>query len=566
MKNKAFPLIFSITIILTSILASRVSSEEQVIEFEINILSPNTSVERNNWALYLEEELPKIGIRVAKTEITGWGNIAPRSWVYPIGVEYDYIPTYAEGGYDVILLYWHWSFDLNQLGSFSSEFSVWNNFYQYENSTYDTIISDFMLESEEVERTELGNQLQEILHEDLPSIGLHVPQSLIGFNENITGINTILLQEGIPRVEFWNDTSDQIITFAKPYPFYSSSIYGSIGFYDKLRVAMSSGSLLTRNQSTFSWELEIADSIYVDVNEITERMLANVSLNPAACFSDGSSVLPEDIVESYSKQMNDDEDTPDKELLLKWFDSESSIYVDSTTENTVGGNVIFEINGIYNYWENLFDIPITDKDDFSAWKSCGPMEISGSSLVPNPYWHGFPVQINALIFITEENKETALSMLKTGAVDIVDHVYSFSPSDFENTIGIETITSDVFGQYEIAINMRHPILGTGELTPVGTEEAARNIRKAISHIIPRELFISEYLNGFGLPASYPLPESVIGFNDELEPYNYDIDLATDYMRAAGYLKIGTDTTGGNGVLLTMFISVVIVFLSKRKRK
>ncbi len=82
--------------------------------------------------------------------------------------------------------------------------------------------------------------------------------------------------------------------------------------------------------------------------------------------------------------------------------------------------------------------------------------------------------------------------------------------------------------------MKHPILGTGELTPAGTTKAAKSIRKAISHAIPRETIINETLGGLGSPGVTTMPEVCIGFNESLQPCSFDLDLAKEFMEAAGY--------------------------------
>ncbi|MHA1203457.1 MAG: hypothetical protein ACTSSL_00745, partial [Candidatus Heimdallarchaeaceae archaeon] len=76
--------------------------------FYINLLSPNTNPARNQWAALMENQLPKIGIGIAFHESTGWGNIMPRTWSYPVGEDgkFDYIPTYEDGGYDILFVGW----------------------------------------------------------------------------------------------------------------------------------------------------------------------------------------------------------------------------------------------------------------------------------------------------------------------------------------------------------------------------------------------------------------------------------------------------------------------------
>ncbi|MHA1828948.1 MAG: hypothetical protein ACTSX6_09920, partial [Candidatus Heimdallarchaeaceae archaeon] len=106
--------------------------------FSINLLSPNTSPARNQWSLLMEQQLPKIGIGIAFHESTGWGNIAPRTWSYPL-IDYDYIPTYDKGGFDILFVGWSWGLDWDPTGLFDTASLVPNgdNFYQYINPVWD---------------------------------------------------------------------------------------------------------------------------------------------------------------------------------------------------------------------------------------------------------------------------------------------------------------------------------------------------------------------------------------------------------------------------------------------
>ena len=78
-------------------------------------------------------------------------------------------------------------------------------------------------------------------------------------------------------------------------------------------------------------------------------------------------------------------------------------------------------------------------------------------------------------------------------------------SDFDPPGITGEFVQDLLHQ-EISINLRHPVIGTGELTPVGTPEAAKYIRQAISCCIPRQTIVDDILNGSATPATVPIPE------------------------------------------------------------
>ncbi len=97
------------------------------------------------------------------------------------------------------------------------------------------------------------------------------------------------------------------------------------------------------------------------------------------------------------------------------------------------------------------------------------------------------------------------------------------------------------GWQEMAFNMQHPVLGTGVDTPVGkadptkAAEAARHVRQAISYLIPRELIVSELLDGLGTPGTTVLAAFGAGFQDaSIKSDPYDPNLARAELAAAGY--------------------------------
>ena len=60
------------------------------------------------------------------------------------------------------------------------------------------------------------------------------------------------------------------------------------------------------------------------------------------------------------------------------------------------------------------------------------------------------------------------------------------------------------------------------------------IRKAISHMVPRNKIVEEILDGIGAPGVTGMPDIAFGYDSSLEPYEYSIVLAKNEMRAAGF--------------------------------
>jgi ABC-type transport system substrate-binding protein len=183
MKKRTLFFLLILIIFSASINFDDISSENPLPVFYINFLSPNTSPARNQWALLMEDQLAMIGIGISFHESTGWGNIGPRTWSYPL-IDFDYIPPYENGGYDLLFVGWSWPLDLNLQGIFetSALHPHGNNYYQYSNPTYDTIFNNYLIEFDPSTRLDLGYQLQAILYEDLPAIAILYPRTLFNCN------------------------------------------------------------------------------------------------------------------------------------------------------------------------------------------------------------------------------------------------------------------------------------------------------------------------------------------------------------------------------------------------
>jgi ABC-type transport system substrate-binding protein len=581
-------------------------AQETVINtvFSINLLSPNTSPARNQWSLLMEQTLPKIGIGITFHESTGWGNIGPRTWSYPVGVEYDYVPLYENGGYDLLFVGWSWDLDLNLQGLYETAAITPNgdNHYQYSNPTYDALLEDYMAEFDKPTQLGLAADLQAILLEDQPAIPLLYPRSLFGFKEGLTGIDHLLLASSNQRVEYWDDPDDHIIKYGIPADLREPNVFAAESFYDWQWMYQVYGAPVKRAQTAYVWEPEIAESMTTDIDLVAGTQTVEMKLDASASFSDGDPVLPEDIVYSYQVHMTPASGSSAYSTLVYWFGDNASIEVNAVTGNVAGGNVSFEMTGPFNLWDSLYNQQILDKSDVEpriaarGWdilntmpfdpadtfgdgvalvKSCGPMMItqfdtvnSVVKLEPNPFWHGTPVSLTEFYLTFVSGKDTAVASLIAGDIDIMDAQYFPDWTDFEGVTGIEGVLVKDPAHQEMSINMRHPVMGTGELTPVGTPEAAKWVRKAISHATPRDIIVEEILNGLGAPATTAIPDSVIGYDDTLEPYAYDLDLAIEYMEDAGFVVKTTlepTETGITGLVFLSFLGLAALEAIRRRK-
>ncbi len=141
------------------------------------------------------------------------------------------------------------------------------------------------------------------------------------------------------------------------------------------------------------------------------------------------------------------------------------------------------------------------------------------------------------------SKDAAIAALKNGQVDMLDSQYGLAKdrSTLQAISNVNVMSVPELGWQEMGINMNNPIFGTGTATPAGTSDptkaagAARDIRKAISHMIPRDLIVSSLLNGVGVSmAVAPGPGFGVWYDSSLTPDSYDLNAAASLLQQAGY--------------------------------
>ncbi|MCE7741722.1 MAG: hypothetical protein GOP50_04630 [Candidatus Heimdallarchaeota archaeon] len=566
--------------------------------FSISILRPNGDC-TTLWPMLLEHTLPQIGIGIDFHSSTNWDAIALRTWEYPL-IDFDYIPTYDQGGYDILCRGYAWDLDWDPTGVFdtSSLIPTGKNYYQYVNPLYDILLTNYLTELDQIERVNYAKQMQAILYEDLPSIAVLYERALYGFKEGLEGIDGTLLNVAADRYEYWDDPSDHVIKIGIPWNLdeHNSFIkdtgyndYFQYAYLDNIWMQGIFGTLYQREQKTQFWKPQIASNMTIseDYKNYT------IEIDPNAKFSDGSPVLAEDVEFSYELHMTPAVGSSYYSYLMPWLasnDSVSATSSDSVTFNLtdthafvhnllsfgiIDKSVVQPAISTYGY--GIFnEVPLTGNVSDILIKSCGPFKLdefnqtaSSVKLIPNPYYGDL---VNCNSSLLEEfhvmhisGKDTAVANLIAGNIDIVDAYYYPRVEDL-TPAGVEGILVKVPKHLEISINMRHPVFGTGELTPLGTPEGAKYVRKAISHAVPRAVICEEIKDGLATLATNPCPDAASVYDDNLEPHAFDIELARDYMNFAGipfsYPTSATTTdtpttTIGSNLLISITLLVLI---------
>ncbi|UJG44234.1 MAG: ABC transporter substrate-binding protein [Candidatus Heimdallarchaeum endolithica] len=572
--------------------SSSISADTQPILFDITIISPNSGSARSQWPKLLDQTLPQIGINVTHI-YEGWNFISERTWNYPVDEEgyEDHIPSYKEGGYDILTIGWGWDFDWDPTGILDSTSIVPNgyNFYQYNSSEFDNILEEYLSEFEISKRIEKAKELQSILYNDLPAITVFYPREKSFNLPGVSNVDFELLDQGIPRTEYWKNSEKDNITYMTYYDFYSPNLFLKDTHIEEMMGNIIFYGLFERAQNTHLYEPVIAQNYSISEDKKT----IIVDINPDAYFSNGDPVTAYDVDFSYELFM-----TPGVrdylysyyniyDLLTTYFENNDSIR--AIDEDTVQ----FEFKEPYIFWPYLLSIDIVNKKLFEEYIEdngynfdtnnqtlfigAGPFTLNVTedydlenqtvTFHKNEYWKlTDKINLDSIIFQCKIYSNDATDKIENKEIDIIDDLYRYLDILVNNTEW-ESTEIRTTGYAELTINMFHPILGTGELTPLGTAEAANNVRRAISHSINREQIIEEVLEGLGKPGVVPFSELCIGFDTTLTPYSYNITLAKSLMEEAGY-SFEQTTPEETAYSLAFILSLlgVTIAISKKTKK
>ena len=562
MKNKKTKRILFTIVMIVFVLS--VFTETRVVEagnpgpfFSVSLLAPATCPGRNQWTTVMVEELPKIGIGIDVFDHTGWAQISPRTWGYPGPYP---IPQYSEGGFDILFVGWGWGLDIDMKGLFHTDAFVPNgdNFYQYNNSEMDTAINNYLTYSPLTERNSWAKKIQEYLYEDVPTATIMYPIDIFPHNPNLdaSSWSPLLWDTSYQDMANWSIPGQTEFHYACPADFEDFHTMKTESVYDAQWTQQIYGGLAERtpNDPYNNAYGPYACTTYFSAN----GMNFSVQLDPNLVFADGTKCNASDIEYSYDLLINPEFGQPDFKFFSEYIDnrtikiiSEYELQIDFLKpyvfqDNNLGIDILPK-----HIWNSI--APADHENQAITWAAddvndskimgIGPYylyDYDGTNgvihLKANPHWTDWgghaPQNFTDIYFEFYSNKEGALSALAAGNIDMVDS--QFSPQISEIPVGVKYELVSAPGSQEMAFNNLHPIIGTGELCPISSPESGKHIRKAMSHIIPRQRIIDELAYGPSEPGITPWPKGAIGFDETLKPYEYNRNIALRHMELAGY--------------------------------
>ncbi|MCE7745092.1 MAG: hypothetical protein GPJ52_08175 [Candidatus Heimdallarchaeota archaeon] len=561
--------------------------------FSVSILCPNTS--GYTWVAVMVEQFPKIGIKVEVFDQTGRAQISPRTWGY--SGPYP-IPTYAEGGFDILFVNWSWSLDTDMKGFFDTPSICPNgyNIYQYSRPEMDWAIGNYSQSFVLADRIQNAHDIQALLYEDVPQATILYPQEVLPHNPNLisSSWNPLLWYLDYQDMSNWEIPGQTEFHYAVPYNFEDFHVLlETKSIYDTMWQSQIYGGMVERTPEdpyNNAFGPYLADS-FTSTNGINYSVI----LNSDAKFADGVKCNASDVEYSY-------------DLFISPFFRQPGygFYSDIMDDNTIKIISEFEVQvdflQAYVFQDALLGINILPKHIWDsidpgdhiyqagAWAINDTLDSNLMGIGPyylydcdannetihlkaNPYWANWgnhsAQKFTDIYFEYYSNKESALSALAVGDVDMVDTYFRTQISEVPSSANYTKVTRP--GSIEIAFNTLHPYLGTGELCPINSPDSGKYIRKAISHIIPRDFLIAEMYGGLGEPGVTAFPKGAIGFDDSLEPYEYNLGLAKEYMRLAGF-DIPSSHENAFVINLPFMLGIIacigggIVIFNRRRRR
>ncbi|MHA1308669.1 MAG: ABC transporter substrate-binding protein [Candidatus Heimdallarchaeota archaeon] len=516
--------------------------------FNISILAPNVS--GRQWCTLMVEQFPKIGIGIDIFDHTGWSQIVPRTWGHPGPYP---IPSYENGGYDVLFLGWGFNHDYTPLGLYDSASitPVNDNFYQYSNPEMDYLISNYTQTYSYENRNAYAKEIQALLHEEQPSITVIYPGELytMDMNFNLSYFDGEIWDSSHQSLENWIIPGQTEFHYASPADFEGFHIYTAVSYYDWRWLNQIYNGLIKRESETYSWIPDLASSF-----STTDGLTWNFQLKPNVTWADGAAFTTQDVNYSYHLLLDQDIGYVDFDGIYYLRNSSINIINDYELDITFlepylfhDSNLAFDILPKH-IWESID--PINHTSQAASWALTNPNKLMGTGAyyleeydstynfihlrANNNYsnWSSVTPNFDDVYFDFFSNKDLALSALAAGDCDMIDGQFSVRVSEVPTGTKYKLVHSP--GIQEMAVNCMHPIIGTGELCPISSRESAIHIRKAMSHLFPRDVIVKEILDDIGFSGITAWPPFSRGFDESLEPYEYNIGLARIEMRAAGY--------------------------------
>jgi peptide/nickel transport system substrate-binding protein len=159
----------------------------------------------------------------------------------------------------------------------------------------------------------------------------------------------------------------------------------------------------------------------------------------------------------------------------------------------------------------------------------------------------YPPKIDEAVFQTFENQDALVQSLRTDQVDMITEMPNTAVPGLRNEENIELVIGPPFypSVADIIFNQVAPENCPPDDGICSGHPALldRNVRLALAHATDKQQIIDVVLLGLGMPGLTLIPDSLgVFYNDSLQDYAFDPNLANQILDEAGYMD-----TDGDGI-------------------
>lgn len=138
------------------------------------------------------------------------------------------------------------------------------------------------------------------------------------------------------------------------------------------------------------------------------------------------------------------------------------------------------------------------------------------------YWNKDKPILDKLIWQVIPDNSSRLNALKNGEIDLMDGVNPSDVDNIDNNDDLQIIDRPPLNVAYLGFNV--------EKKPFDNKK----VRQALNHAVDKESLIKAFYAGKGTPAKNPMPETIMGYDDDIKAYDYDLDKAKKMLKDAGY--------------------------------
>ena len=180
---------------------------------------------------------------------------------------------------------------------------------------------------------------------------------------------------------------------------------------------------------------------------------------------------------------------------------------------------------VKEYGDAYFNNPVgTGPFKFSRWDKKDKIVL----LANDDYWGGRP-NLDRVVFRSIPDNAVRLIELQQGGLHAMEFPNPDDLQQIEQDESLKLLTQPGMNIGYLAMNFEKPPLDN------------QKVRLAINHAIDKATIIKHLYQGLGMPAKNPIPPTLWSYDDTIQDYEYNPELAKELLKEAGFPN-GFETT------------------------